>query len=173
MDNFLDKVRYTAESTAYKLGVRTSSAWNRAKYNKRIIELRADISKGYKKLGRRYYEMWIAEKVNFDEVDNICQSILDKEDMINGIKLEIRELVRKEQSKIDHWNSAKEKPVTYNVVSDIEEYLPADNGAKPDRETNSESGYTEPEYSITDPESGFKDPETESAAPVEEAQDIN
>ena len=134
MDRFLDKASRSVKTSAYKISMRTNSAWNRVKLNKQIIKLRADMSKGLKKLGRRYYEMWAAENINFDEIDSICQSILDKEDKINGIKLEIRELAQKEKDKMESRASSSEKPVTHNVVNretDSDEGLPVGNGPRP------------------------------------------
>ena len=146
MNSFLEKARLTTESTAFKLGVRSNSAWNRIKLNKQIIELRSEMSKGYKKLAHRYYDMWIAENVDFDEIDGICQSILNKEDRINGIKMEIRELVQKEREKIERWKASKEKPVTSNVVrmeSSNEEDLPIGNGVKPEQNDDEYSSQIE------------------------------
>jgi vacuolar-type H+-ATPase subunit I/STV1 len=118
INSFFDKVRSSAESAAYKISVRTNTAWRKAMLNKRIIERRADMTNAYKILARRYYEMWKSEKVDFDEIDAICQSILDKEDEVNGMELEIRELARKERADIDRWEELRkaEKPVAYNVV---------------------------------------------------------
>ena len=81
--------------------------------------------------------MWAAENVNFDEIDSICQSILNKEDKINGIRMEIAELVQKEKEKIERWALSREKPMTHNAVNmapDIDIELPVENGAKPEQD---------------------------------------
>ena len=81
--------------------------------------------------------MWAAENINFDEIDSICQSILNKEDKINGIRMEITQLVQKEKEKIEHWAISRKKSMTHNVENmepyiDIE--LPVENGAKPEQD---------------------------------------
>ncbi|MDR2648449.1 MAG: hypothetical protein LBB94_01835 [Clostridiales bacterium] len=159
MNTFWVKACFTAESAAYKFSVRTDAAWHKAMLNKRILERRADISKSYKTLARRYYEMWAAEKVDFDEIDTICQSILDKENQINAIKLEIHELSRNGQVKIDTWEGRKkrEKPVLYNVVK-REPELRSDDVCEPELNVET-SGFSETEALDTHPENAMNNRE--------------
>ena len=149
MNTFLEKAQKTAKSLAYKLSVHTNSAWSKAMLNKEIIELRADMSKGFKILSHRYYEMWAKENIDFDEIDGICQEILDKEDRINGIRRVIRELTLTEQSRIEEWNLRNDKPILTGM---------ADSDTDVKSSMNIIAG------------TGSSDPETEVAPPIKDVE---
>ena len=149
MNTFLEKAQKTAKSVVYKLSVHTNSAWSKAMLNKEIIELRADMSKGFKTLSHRYYEMWAKENIDFDEIDGICQEILDKEDKINGIRRVIRELTITEQSRIEEWNLRNDKPILTGI-------------ADSDTDVNSSMDIIAG--------TGSSDPETEVAPPIKDVE---
>lgn len=97
MDDLLNKVKNNVNKAVNTVSVKSSIAIEKSKLNNYIATLNQEIEQLKAKLASRYYDMWVAEDINFDEIDEICQQILDREGIIKVQQQKIQQLDESEQ----------------------------------------------------------------------------
>jgi hypothetical protein len=90
MSEFFSKLKINAAKTAQAAKKTSGEAVEKIRINKDIFTRKSELSKLLGELSKRYYEMWKQEKVDFDEIDGICQKALDKEEEILKLQLELK-----------------------------------------------------------------------------------
>jgi hypothetical protein len=100
-NDFLSKVKSNVGKTAVAVKEQSAVTLEKMKINASIVAAKSEMSKILRKMSSRYYEMWKNEKVDFDEIDRLCQQALDKEELILSLKDSIKHLKKNEKSHFD------------------------------------------------------------------------
>lgn len=100
MDDLLSKVKSNVNKAVTTVSVKSTNAIEKSKLNTYISTLNQEIDQLKVKLAARYYDMWVAEDLDFDEIDGICQQILDREGAIKMHQQKIQQVDASEQHKL-------------------------------------------------------------------------
>jgi hypothetical protein len=90
MSDFFSKFKVNAAKTASAAKKGSGEAIERLRINKDILAAKGEYNKILSALAKRYYEQWKADKVDFDEIDAICQKALDKEELVAKLQEDLK-----------------------------------------------------------------------------------
>jgi type IV secretory pathway VirJ component len=92
MSDFFSKLKVNAAKTATAAKKGSGEAIERLRINKDILAAKGEHNKILSALAKRYYDQWKADKVDFDEIDAICQKALDKEELVEKLKEDLKKV---------------------------------------------------------------------------------